>query len=89
LAISLERQIIGRRFIIPALLFQLILVFYTYKKYNTLKQKINLTAFTGSFLTFYYIYKYLITPHIIDVSTINENIALMLRTNSILYYIFQ
>ena len=75
-------QIIGHRFIIPAVLFQLLLLFYL-SKFNSKIQNTNLyiTIFAFSIIYLFYIY---FLPNIINLPGRTEIVIEMLNSNSIL-----
>lgn len=88
IGIALYRQIVGHRFIIPALLFQIVLIFYVSTKYSSKKQKNKLLFYTIIFIIAYCIYLYVLPPYFGLVDFYNQRVTYMIKTNSILKNIF-
>ncbi|MFW5886134.1 MAG: EpsG family protein [Bacteroidota bacterium] len=87
ISIALNRQIVGHRFIIPALLYQLLLIIYIATKYNTRKQNFNLVGFIFLYFLFYLNYIYIISPIVVG-NEITKKVSLMLNSNSIIGHWF-
>lgn len=85
--LALNRQIIGQRFIIPALLFQLLLIFYIARHYNTKKENFNLAGLTLIYSLFYVTYVYILSPIVIGTD-ITQKVTLMLNSNSLIGHWF-
>jgi len=87
LGIAIYVQVIGQRFIIPALLFQLLLVFYIARHYNTKKQNFNLIGLTLFYYILYFTFVYILSPIVVG-NDITQKVLLMLNSNSLIGHWF-
>lgn len=82
IGISLERQVIGQRFIIPSAIFQILLLLYI-ARYNERRQNLTLVL-VGMTYFLSYIFYYYVLSMMITSSNISEVISEMLQSNIVL-----
>ena len=87
IGIAINTQIVGQRFILPAILFQILLIFYV-SRFNSKKQNFSLIRFSSIYFTFLLIYIYVL-PAIIIGSENSQRVITMLNSNTILNYFLQ
>ncbi len=85
--IALERQVIGQRFIIPASIFQILLLFYL-AHYNERRQNVVMFGAAAAFYMGYLFYHYVLSL-MITSSNMSMMVVEMLRTNMLVRFFLE
>lgn len=84
IGISLERQVIGQRFIIPSAIFQILLLFYI-GGFNERRQNMTLVSVAGAYYAMYLFYHYGLSM-MITSSNVTNMVIEMLRSNYVIQF---
>lgn len=85
--VALERQVIGQRFVIPSIIFQLLMLFYL-SNYNERRQNAMLALVGGVYYIGFFFYNYVLSM-MITSSNISNIVADMLQSNLLVKYFLQ
>ncbi|MCE1156219.1 MAG: EpsG family protein [Bacteroidales bacterium] len=82
IGISLERQVVGQRFIIPSAIFQIMLLLYI-ARYNERRQNFTLAGIGTAYFLAYMFYYYILSMEITS-SNVTEMVSEMLQSNIVI-----